>query len=363
MKLQKLLPQLIRAALDQDQQQVRRTAMSIVREIRAEEPAVAKEIAEAMAYGDISQRASRSVGINPTPSDSENHSPLALVQEPTPVPEPVLSPTERVALQEFLDERSHLQSLLSSGLEPSKSLLVTGPPGVGKTHLITHIASVLKLPLVTLDLSTAISSYLGRTGFNLRKVIDYGQSMPSVLFLDEFDAVAKRRDDPTDLGELKRIVNVLLLELDRWPAHSIIAAATNHPDLLDPAVWRRFDLVLEISLPGERERTDLLEMYLPEGLVPKDLVRAVASFTDGLSGAGIRQLCGKVVRKNLIHGERPESCLLSEVGLRCAESWGKATRERFCGCIKDALGDSVSSRQLGKWIGLSHTTVQRYLRD
>ena len=103
------------------------------------------------------------------------------------------------------------------------------------------LASRIGVPLVSIDLASVVSSFLGTSGRNIRVAFDYAKSGQCVLLLDEFDALAKRRDDDTDIGELKRIVNVVLLELDRWPDTSLLVAATNHPQLLDPAVGRRFD--------------------------------------------------------------------------------------------------------------------------
>src|SRR5690606_32775240 len=104
-------------------------------------------------------------------------------------------------------------------------------------------------PLLILDLASVMSSYLGRTGTNLRHVLDYAKSLDCVLLLDELDAIAKRRDDRGEIGELKRLVTVLLQQIDDWPPKSLLIAATNHADLLDPALWRRFDVTLEFPIP------------------------------------------------------------------------------------------------------------------
>ena len=103
--------------------------------------------------------------------------------------------------------------------------------------------------MLTLDLATVMSSYLGKTGNNIKAVLNYASSFPCVLLLDEFDAIAKKRDDETDVGELKRLVTVLLQSIDDWPVSSILIAATNHGDLLDPAIWRRFDSIVEFDYP------------------------------------------------------------------------------------------------------------------
>ena len=130
------------------------------------------------------------------------------------------------------------------GLSPTRSAIFVGPPGVGKTLTARWLASQLGVPLYVLDLTAVMSSLLGRSGTNLRAALDFAKRSPCVLLLDEIDAIAKRRSDDTDIGELKRLVTVILQEVDEWPATGLLLAATNHAELIDPALWRRFDLVI-----------------------------------------------------------------------------------------------------------------------
>jgi ATP-dependent 26S proteasome regulatory subunit len=141
-------------------------------------------------------------------------------------------------LNQFISERVQEDRLIARGITPTRSLLLVGPPGVGKSLAARYLAVQLSRPLLTLDLAAVMSSFLGRTGNNIRAVLDYARNTSAILLLDEFDAIAKRRDDATDVGELKRLVTVLLQAIDDWPRAGILLAATNHPDLLDPAVWR-----------------------------------------------------------------------------------------------------------------------------
>jgi SpoVK/Ycf46/Vps4 family AAA+-type ATPase len=135
------------------------------------------------------------------------------------------------------------------GLSPTRSAIFVGPPGVGKTLTARWLASQLGVPLYVLDLSAVMSSLLGRSGSNLRSALDFAKRSPCVLLLDEIDAIAKRRSDDADIGELKRLVTVILQEVDEWPATSLLLAATNHAELIDPALWRRFDLVINFKAP------------------------------------------------------------------------------------------------------------------
>ena len=184
------------------------------------------------------------------PADTDSRFQLLRVEQDPYLPrEPVYAESIRLTLGRLVEERRNLQLLLEAGLEPTGTVLFTGPPGVGKTLSARWIARALHLPLLVLDLSAVMSSYLGRTGANLRHVLDYAKSLDCVLLLDELDAIAKRRDDAGEIGELKRLVTVLLQQLDDWPSSGLLIAASNHSNLLDPAVWRRFEQLVEFPLP------------------------------------------------------------------------------------------------------------------
>lgn len=176
--------------------------------------------------------------------------------------EPVLSKTVDDALNQVISERNNIKTLIGLGLQPTKSMLFTGPPGVGKTLAARWIATKLNRPLLVLDLAAVMSSFLGRTGNNIRYVLDYAKNTECILLLDELDAIAKRRDDNSEIGELKRLVTVLLQEIDDWPSTGLLIAATNHPGLLDPAVWRRFEVVLEFENPTRLQIEYFVEVLL-----------------------------------------------------------------------------------------------------
>jgi SpoVK/Ycf46/Vps4 family AAA+-type ATPase len=168
----------------------------------------------------------------------------------------VLSKETREELRDFILEVSQTALLRSHSLEPRHTVLLVGPPGTGKTSLAAALATELSLPFLTVRYEGLVGSYLGETASRLQEVLDYASRTPCVLFFDEFESVGKERSDTQETGEIKRVVSSLLLHMDALPSHCVVVCATNHPELLDRAVWRRFEVRLELPLPGASELRD-----------------------------------------------------------------------------------------------------------
>lgn len=262
-------------------------------------------------------------------------------------------------LREVLLERQHADELRRAGAGLTRSILLSGPPGVGKTMTARWLAQSLALPLVSLDLSTVVSSYLGSSGRNIRSVLDYAKSGPCVLLLDEFDAIAKRRDDDSDIGELKRIVNVILVELDRWPDTSLLVAATNHPQLLDSAVERRFDRSLLLTLPGLEERIAILR-GLAEGIggVSPEKAALVADLTVETSSSDLARLWSLAHRRSVLNDSSVPDELIAELARRFDGSG--PMRDRLFHVMRQTLG--MSNRQIASATGVTHPTVAAGLK-
>jgi SpoVK/Ycf46/Vps4 family AAA+-type ATPase len=194
------------------------------------------------------------------------------------------------AVQTIIEEWLHFDALSALDIQPSKTCLIYGAPGTGKTRLALWIASQLDLPVVVVKLDGLISSFLGTTARNIGNLFTFANRHRCILLLDEFDAIAKQRDDPQEVGEIKRVVNALLQNLDARKNIGFSIGITNHPRLLDPAVWRRFEVQLEIPKPDFIIRTAIARHFMPPIDAPESHLRLIAWFTDGCTGAEIESL-------------------------------------------------------------------------
>src|ERR1019366_8069185 len=188
------------------------------------------------------------------------------------------------------------------GVGISPSMLVYGPPGCGKTQLARFIAGELELPLITARMDSLISSYLGSTAKDLRQLFDHASSRPCVLFLDEFDALAKMRDDSHELGELKRVVISLLQNIDALGPDHVLLAATNHDHLLDPAIWRRFKYKMRLMEPDEQARARMWRSFLSD-FDSSEIVDLAAEISEGMTGAQIRQVASDCIRAAVLENQ------------------------------------------------------------
>lgn len=205
------------------------------------------------------------------------------------------------ACLELIEEQHRADLLRSHNIKPRHRILLSGAPGNGKTSLAEALAESLMVPLFVARYEGLIGSYLGETASRLRKLFDHVRSRSCVLFFDEFDTLGKERGDKRETGEIKRVVSSLLMQIDDLPSHVVVVAATNHAELLDRAVWRRFQLRLELPLPNlsqaERFFSIASERFgFPLGMPPKTLAKRLS----GLSFAELEDFVGDIARRYVL---------------------------------------------------------------
>ena len=221
-------------------------------------------------------------------------------------PAVVLSHDQWDTVSEFLSiAKSYAQADVNS-LTTSLSFLMYGPPGTGKSRLARYIAQELGLELYVARLDGLISSFLGSTSKNIRALFDFAAKTPCVLFLDEFDAIAKLRGDSQELGELKRVVNSFIQNLDTLGNQSIVIAATNHQELLDSAIWRRFSYRLALDFPAANLRRTMWTEFSSELQFTAREIELLVDLSEGFSGSDIKEVCVRLRRRRITGKEFAE---------------------------------------------------------
>ncbi len=203
--------------------------------------------------------------------------------------------------RQLIEEHVRSDVLRSHGYEPRHRVLLSGPPGNGKTSFAEGVAEALALPFFVVRYDALIGSYLGETNARLRKLFDYVRTQPCVLFFDEFDAIGKERGDTHETGEIKRVVSFLLMQLDQLPSYVVVMAATNHAELLDRAVWRRFQMRLSFPMPDRNGVEALLDRYISRWpQAPKALVNRIATSLGPLNYSEVVDFCQNVRRRQVL---------------------------------------------------------------
>jgi SpoVK/Ycf46/Vps4 family AAA+-type ATPase len=241
----------------------------------------------------------------PLPKDKDRGTDLVEVIRPQRYLEDlVLDATQRDGVGRICEEFRYWEVLEANGLRPAARLLFCGPPGCGKTVTAEAMANALGLPLLYARFDSVISSLLGETASNLRKVFDYAACGTWVVLFDEFDAIGRARDDATEHGELKRVVNAFLQMLDRFKGRSLVIAATNFEQSLDPALWRRFDEILRFTRPDQQQVEQLLRKRCGSRLGQNLDLAPVVSSLGGSSHADVERLALDALKRMALEGRR-----------------------------------------------------------
>lgn len=204
-------------------------------------------------------------------------------------------------LEQLVEEQHRADLLRSHGVQPRHRVLLSGPPGNGKTSVAEAVAEALAVQFFTVRYDALVGSYLGETNSRLARLFDYARTVPCVLFFDEFDSVGKERGDSHETGEIKRVVSFLLMQIDNLPSYVVTIAATNHAELLDRAVWRRFQLRLNMPQPNQATLAAFLDRQFgswpePTGIKPDVLAQKLGA----VSFAEALEFCQTVRRQHIL---------------------------------------------------------------
>lgn len=314
------------------------------------------------------QDGERGISLNNLPVDGESRLHTVDVSQPVARDTNLVLPSAIEArVQEFLSCVRHHDALVAANAALPNRLLMHGPPGTGKTQMARWITAQLELPLLTVRCDTLVSSLLGQTSRNLRRVFEYAEQRPCVLFLDEFDALAGARGNERDVGELQRVVIALLQNIDALPDSTVLLAATNHDQLLDPAVWRRFSFRVPMPLPDEAVRVSLWRHFLGSYALDALDIKGLVARSEGITGAAIEQICMDAKRSAVLAGQThvDEDEVFRRLGLTLAlmQRVPLNTRDAEMVWLRCWNRKTFSLRALAKLYGVSTRHVTNIIQE
>lgn len=359
---------LARLAASELHEDTRLLLARLVRKYRQQRPELATRLDQSLkasqtrsAGNSILRRSAPAVDSNEVPLPVDGDSRLALIRvfdDRTELAPPILPPAIHDSINAIIRERQERERLAARGISPTRSAILVGPPGVGKTYSARWIASALNKPLWVLDLTAVMSSLLGKTGNNLRVVLDHAKQHAAVLLLDEIDAIAKRRSDESDIGELKRLVTVMLQEVDQWPDSGLLLAATNHPELVDPALWRRFDLVLKFDTPDPTAIAVAIKRFLGDDLhLFTSWIDVLAAGLQGQSLSDVERSINALRRSQVLQTAPLEQLVFTALGQR-QEALSKV--ERLHLAIELAKTGQHTHMQISQMTGVARDTIRKH---
>lgn len=352
------------AALAADYSRLRRAGQRISKSIELESPEGARKFRLVLNKKGVPLQASGFVEMLPVDSKSR----LPLIEEhPWPDVPVFLDEATKTHFDAFLADIKNHEKLAAAGIASKYSMMLAGPPGTGKTLLAGHVASQLGRKLYVVRLDSVISSLLGDTAKNIRSIFDFMAGKNAVLFLDELDAVAKMRDDRAELGELKRVVNTVIQGIDSLDASAVVLAATNHPQMLDSAIWRRFPYKIILSTPGFELRTELWSYFLQLDPSQSLTSKVLSHLSDGQSGADIEQRAFAARRRAALSSKPIDAIAIADSLVQEAYEiqgipHGNPNEPRRRITRELVSKHDLSQADVGRFLGISRQAVSSYLK-
>ena len=362
-----LLLKLFEAALGADYTAVRRIGGRLARDLAAANDGdAAKALQTLLRKRGVPLQASGYMEAIPRDAGSR----LPLVEEvPWPTAPLFLNTDAGHVIEQFVEDASNIALLAANGISARLGILLYGPPGTGKSLLAGHLAARLGRPFYVVRLDSVISSRLGETSKNIRGMFDFIPTKDAVLFLDEMDAIAKLRDDRHELGELKRVVNTVLQGLDSLADEVIVVGATNHPHLLDPAIWRRFPYKAELLVPDSDVRKAMWRYFLYQDGEDGEASVVLARLSESMTGADIENFALAARRRAVLSQQEPS---LPHILLAIAantkgvpklpdnRALSADEKKMLAQLLIDRL--DMPQTEIAKTLGVSRQMIHRYLR-
>lgn len=311
-----LLVNLVKYAIVGNRTMVKKVTEAIVAEERAKQHSVLADRLENAMFHQTSIDNSTDNGIgytNKSLLDSRAENLFIEIQPKKKISDLILSSDVVSMIEQLVTEHFRVDLLRSYGLEPRNKILLIGPPGNGKTSLAEAIAEALMIPLYVVKYESLVGAYLGETASRLKKLIDYVSTRNCIVFFDEFETLGKERGDTYETGEIKRVVSSLLLQIDNLPSHVIVIGATNHPELLDRAVWRRFQIKITLPIPTRNNIIVWLEKFQQEHKIRFEYApETIAKKLLGINYAELEEFGFSVLRQYVL--SLPDSNIKNIVG-------------------------------------------------
>lgn len=300
-----LLKKLFSSFKQDDNDSFYKVASEIIEDERRKNHSILADELRIILNGNYQPKHTMTPLISSTPTNKDKEIPLIEVMYPEKYFSDIVTTYEKnEQLEQIIKEFNNWDILISNGVFPTRRVLFYGPPGCGKTLTAQAISAEIGVPMLYVRFDALISSYLGETASNIRKVFDYAKNDSWVIFFDEFDAIGRSRNDSTEHGEVKRIVNAFLQQIDNYKGRSIIIAATNYEQSLDYAIWRRFDETILFDMPTNDEKRRLFFLKLGRFKGPEHIIDQYMDDMKCFSHSDVEKVCQIIMKTCILNGKK-----------------------------------------------------------